>query len=276
MSADGASIALSGADTQANYLQALRGIGYQNSSDSPNTTDRIITLSLSDGSLTSNLATSTIQVVAVNDAPVAVADTAIAVEAGGTANVNSGTNPNGNVLTNDTDVDAGDTRTVTGVAAGTVANASTNVATNIAGSFGSINIAADGSYTYTVDNTSAAVQALRTNANTLQDVFSYTITDADGLTSTTQITITIQGANDTPTITSDGGGATAAITMAENITAVTTVVGSDVDAGTTLTYTIVGGADAAKFTITAGGSLTFVTALTLRLHPMLVVTIFMM
>ena len=143
--------------------------------------------------------TITVNVTSVNDAPIAASDTATAVEAGGTNNGTAGTNPTGNVLTNDTDVDAGDTRTVTGVAAGTVASASANVATNVTGSFGSINIAANGSYTYTVDNNNAAVQSLRTSTNTLQDVFTYTMQDNGGLTSTTQITVTIQGANDAPT-----------------------------------------------------------------------------
>ncbi|MGX7897087.1 cadherin repeat domain-containing protein, partial [Tsuneonella sp. HG222] len=64
-----------------------------------------------------------------------------------------------------------------------------------------------------------------------------------------------------PAITSNGGGASAAVNVAENTTAVTTVVASDVDAGTTITYSIVGGADAAKFTIDAAtGALAFVTA----------------
>ncbi len=51
---------------------------------------------------------------------------------------------------------------------------------------------------YTIDNNNSAVQALRTSANTLQDVFTYTMRDTAGLTSTTQITVTIQGANDAP------------------------------------------------------------------------------
>ena len=140
-----------------------------------------------------------ITVTAVNDNPVAVFDTATAVEAGGTANGTVGTNPSGNVLTNDTDVDTGDTKTVSGVAAGIVGSATTNVGTGVAGSFGSINIAADGSYTFIVDNNNATVQALRTSGNTITDVFSYTMTDAGGLTNTTQITVTIQGANDAPT-----------------------------------------------------------------------------
>ncbi|MFN5707093.1 MAG: beta strand repeat-containing protein, partial [Planctomycetota bacterium] len=137
--------------------------------------------------------TFTLNVTNVNETPTAVADTATAVEAGGVSNGTAGTNPSGNVLTNDTDVDAGDTQTVTGVAAGTVGSASGNVASNVTGTYGAITIAANGTYTYTVDNSNAAVQALRTSGNTLTDTFTYTMRDAAGLTSTTQVTITIQG-----------------------------------------------------------------------------------
>ena len=105
----------------------------------------------------------------------------------------------GNVLTNDTDIDTGDTKTSSGVAAGTVGSASTNVGSGVTGSYGSINIAADGTYTYAVNNSNASVQALRTTGDTLLDVFTYTMTDAAGVTSTTQLTVTIQGANDSPT-----------------------------------------------------------------------------
>ena len=67
--------------------------------------------------------------------------------------------------------------------------------------------------------------------------------------------------NEAPVITSNGGGATAAVNVAENSTAVTTVTATDPDAGPTLTYSIIGGADAAKFTINATtGVLTFVAA----------------
>ncbi|MBY0461322.1 MAG: cadherin-like domain-containing protein [Gemmataceae bacterium] len=63
-----------------------------------------------------------------------------------------------------------------------------------------------------------------------------------------------------PAITS-GGGATAAVGVAENTTAVTTVSAFDPDAGTTLTYSIAGGADAAKFAINpTTGALAFVSA----------------
>ncbi|MFN9418137.1 MAG: beta strand repeat-containing protein, partial [Pirellula sp.] len=139
-----------------------------------------------------------IAVTNVNEGPVAVADTATAVEASGVSNGTTGTNPNGNVLTNDTDVDAGDTKAVVGVVAGTQASAAGNVAASVTGAYGSINIAGTGAYTYTVDNSNAAVQALSTTGNTLSDVFTYTMNDASGAASTTQITVTIQGANDAP------------------------------------------------------------------------------
>ena len=65
-----------------------------------------------------------------------------------------------------------------------------------------------------------------------------------------------------PVITSNGGGATAAVNVAENTTAVTTVTATDADLpAQTLTYTITGGADAARFTIDSStGVLTFVAA----------------
>jgi FG-GAP-like repeat/RTX calcium-binding nonapeptide repeat (4 copies) len=64
-----------------------------------------------------------------------------------------------------------------------------------------------------------------------------------------------------PVITSDGGGNTASIAVAENTTAVTTVTATDPDAGTTLAYSIVGGADQFLFRIDPSThALSFVTA----------------
>ncbi|MFN9911116.1 MAG: VCBS domain-containing protein, partial [Pirellulaceae bacterium] len=68
----------------------------------------------------------------------------------------------------------------------------------VTGLYGAINIGADGSYTYTVDNTNTAVQALRLSGQTLSETFTYTMADTAGLTSTATVTITIQGANDNP------------------------------------------------------------------------------
>ncbi|MBA4308396.1 MAG: calcium-binding protein [Sphingopyxis sp.] len=76
-----------------------------------------------------------------------------------------------------------------------------------------------------------------------------------------QIAVTVGNANDiSPVITSNGGGATASVSISENISAVTTVTATDAD-GTNPVYSIVGGADAALFTIDPQtGSLVFITA----------------
>src|SRR5262249_50724296 len=64
-----------------------------------------------------------------------------------------------------------------------------------------------------------------------------------------------------PTITSNGGGDTAAASIFEHTTAVTTVTATDPDARQTLSYSINGGADAAKFTINSTtGVLSFIAA----------------
>lgn len=66
--------------------------------------------------------------------------------------------------------------------------------------------------------------------------------------------------NAAPSITSDLGGATAAINVAENSTTITTVAATDADADT-VTYSITGGADSAKFSINATtGALVFASA----------------
>ena len=67
--------------------------------------------------------------------------------------------------------------------------------------------------------------------------------------------------NDAPAITSNGGGDTAALSVAENITAVTAVTASDPDALDSHIFSISGGTDAAHFSINAStGALSFVSA----------------
>ena len=74
------------------------------------------------------------------------------------------------------------------------------------------------------------------------------------------ITVTVTDVNDAPVITSDGGGATAAVNAAENQTAVTTVTATDPDADT-VTFSITGGEDQGDFSIVpATGVLTFSSA----------------
>ena len=88
------------------------------------------------------------------------------------------TSVTGNVLTNDT----------LGVDAPTLVTQTVQD-----GQFGQLKLNADGTYTYTLDNSNPAVKALSEN-ETVQDTFTYTITDADGDTSTAQLAITVEGA----------------------------------------------------------------------------------
>ncbi|WP_447774854.1 VCBS domain-containing protein [Pseudomonas chlororaphis] len=78
------------------------------------------------------------------------------------------------------------------------------------------------------------------------------------------IVVTVTGVNDNrPVITSNGGGATASVNVAENTTAVTTVVASDADLpAQTLSYSILNtaGTDFSKFSISSSGVLTFNSA----------------
>ena len=96
------------------------------------------------------------------------------------------------------------------------------------------------------------------------NVYEVTVQASDGtLTDTQDISVTVTAVNDNdPIITSNGGGSSAAVNVAENTTAVTTVAATDADLPTqTLTYSIVGGADAGLFTINGStGELTFASA----------------
>ncbi len=86
-------------------------------------------------------------------------------------------------------------------------------------------------------------------------------TSSDSSFSTALFTINIDPVNEnSPIITSNGGGTTASINLAENSTAVTTVTAMDSDLPSqTLTYSIIGGADSVKFLIDSlTGELSFV------------------
>ena len=105
--------------------------------------------------------------------------------------------PTGNVLANDTDVDHGDSLSVIGVAAGTPAgDVSGDVGSAVAGTYGALTLGADGTWTYTRDDSDPDTQQLG-QGQAATDVFTYTMADAQGATSTTTLTITIHGSNDT-------------------------------------------------------------------------------
>ncbi|MEN0107345.1 MAG: VCBS domain-containing protein, partial [Pseudomonas sp.] len=168
----------------------------------------VFTYTASDGDVAhpgNQTATLTINIAGRNDAPVAVNDTVTAVEAGGVNNNVPGTNPSVSapgLLGNDTDVDAADGKSITGIRTGSEAagGAFTVVSGSqvVLGTYGTLTVNADGSYTYVVNNSLAAVQALKPGDAPLVELFSYRVADTGGLTDIAQLTINITGAWDNP------------------------------------------------------------------------------
>jgi hypothetical protein len=91
-------------------------------------------------------------------------------------------------------------------------------------------------------------------------IVNVTLSDGADTSVVRTVTIGVTAVNDAPVITSDGGSASATLSVAENTPAVTMVTATDPD-GTAPSFTISGGADAAKFAINSStGALTFITA----------------
>ena len=190
-------------------------------------------------------------------APVGVNDPANVVEAGGVANAIAGTPiATGNVLTNDTGLDNTIVREVSGNAL--------NVGVSINGTYGSVVIGANGTYTYTLNNNLPATQALSQN-QTVTDTFSYSIADVAGNTATANLVVTVTGANDaasifgvvTETVVEAGGLANA---VAGTPTATGALIANDVDSPTTFTAVAVptnSDNGYGTFTMTAAGVWTY-------------------
>ncbi len=168
-------LTLTGSSSIANYQAALRSITYTNTSENPSTTSRTITFSVSDGTQSAN-ASRTINVIAVNDPPVA-ADDSRSVTKGTTLNANDangsvgGTNDNG-VLANDTDPE---NNSLTAVLVTGPAHAS------------SFTLNANGTFSYTHNGDSAT-----------SDSFTYRAFDGTVEGNLATVTITITPPNPTP------------------------------------------------------------------------------
>jgi VCBS repeat-containing protein len=158
---------------------------------------------------------------------------ASATEAGGVNNGTAGTIATGNVLTNDTDTAIGGTLSVSAVSFGATVG---TVGTALAGNYGSLALNANGTYDYTVANTNATVQAMKVG-QTLTEIFNYTAKDSSsGLTASSTLTVTINGANDAPALANSGTVGYIANQAATTIAAGITV--ADVDNTTFASATI--------------------------------------
>ena len=119
-----------------------------------------------------------IEVISVNDVPVAVNDT---------KSVTEDNTATGNVLTNDTDAD-GDVLTVTGYTVTGIAGVPTLGTAFVIPSVGSITLNANGAYTFVpVANYHGTVP-----------VITYTVNDGNGATATANLNITVTPVNDAP------------------------------------------------------------------------------
>lgn len=135
------------------------------------TATEIFNYTVSDSRGAQSTANVTVTIIGANDAPVAVANVLSLSEDAAPTTIA--------VLANDTDIDAGDTKTV--------------ISVNTSGLQGTVAIASGGaSVIYTVG---ASFQALNSGESAI-DTFSYTIVDSAGAQSTAMVTITIIGANE--------------------------------------------------------------------------------
>ncbi|OJF90224.1 Ig-like domain-containing protein [Pararhizobium antarcticum] len=137
---------------------------------------------VSDGHGGSAVATVSIKVDGVNDAPTAIADNAIA---------KVGTLTTGSVTSNDIDPDAGSSISVISASFNGATKAVTTSGTSFTGSFGTFLLKSDGTWIYQPDTSNPQVSDL-TGAAFLTETFAYTITDNFGAQSQSTLNITLR------------------------------------------------------------------------------------
>lgn len=157
-------------------------------------------------------------------APVARPNATSLTEASGAANATfTSLTSSGNLITDaPADTDENGNNTINGVTAvrtggveGEGTEATDNLTTwTLTGNYGTLVVTkATGAYTYTLSQDNLAVQELNTGSS-LAETFNYTISDSSNLTDISTLTITINGANDYPTI---NGTLAASITAIEDV-----------------------------------------------------------
>src|SRR4029078_11986582 len=180
------------------------------------------TYTVTDGALTSNTATVTVEVAPVNDAPVAVDDAPTATQ--DTPVIYTVTD----LVGNDTDVDS----------------STLTIASVTSGSGGTAVLNANGTVTFTPDE----------NFNGTAD-FTYTVTDGALTSNTATVTVEVAPVNDSPVAVDD------ALTATEDtpvIYAVTDLVGNDTDVDSSaLTIASVRSGAGGTAVLNANGTVTF-------------------
>ncbi len=185
----------------------------------------IFSVNVQDAAGITGTGTITISVTGANDAPTVTSATGAVTE---------DTTPNtatGSITVSD--IDNGQSATISSVNG----NAFTGSFTNFNGTYGTLGLNSSGNWTYTLDNSRAATNALAQNTQATE-IFSVNVQDAAGITGTGTITIRVTGANDAPTVTSATG---AVVEDATLNTATGSITVSDVDNGQSATISSVNG-----------------------------------
>ncbi|MDO6565412.1 VCBS domain-containing protein, partial [Amphritea sp. 1_MG-2023] len=188
-----------------------------------------LTVTDADGALVTQ--TYTVNVTGADDAP-----TLDAITSGSITEVDqssSTTDANLSGTLSGADVD-GDTLTY-GIDTGSV----TGTTATLAGTYGTLTLdTSTGDYSYSKN--AAAIEALDAG-DTDSDLFTLTVTDADGALVTQTYTVSVTGADDAPTLDAITSGSIAEVDQSSSTTDANlsgTLSGADVDDGDTLTYGI--------------------------------------
>jgi hypothetical protein len=223
--------------TDAAVQELVEHLAYQTTSDQP-TASRNLTITLTDGAAGSASSVITVNITSENDAPSITSN-------GGGATATVSPQENGTAVTTVTASDPDLSPTLTY----SIVGGDDQAKFQIDASTGALSFIAAPNYEAPTDSDTDNSYIVEVQAS-------------DGvLTADQTITVNVTDANETPSITSDGGGPTATVSTQENDTAVTTVTATDPDASTTFVYSIVGGADQARFQIDAStGALSFIAA----------------
>ena len=234
------------------------------------------TYTVGDGNGGSDTATLIFTIIGADDDPVGVNDTGyinedatLSVSDGGSAVTGSDSNNNnqsgdttGDVLANDTDADGDASLVVSAISGGTLGQ-------GVAGTYGTLTLNANGSYTYVADQSGA--DGLAADA-TATDVFTYTVSDGAGTTDTATLTITVKGvgpvaSNDTGSVTEDatlsvsaGSGVTSNDTSGDTESLAVTAIRTGAESGSGSSGTVGQSLTGTYGTLTmnADGSYTYV------------------
>ncbi|KIQ23265.1 hypothetical protein RT97_25870 [Variovorax paradoxus] len=246
--------------TTAQWQAALRAVQYSNSSDNPSTAARTVSYTVNDSALNSNVVTSTVNVTAVNDAPVLSGGSTVTYTENGAA-----TAVNGAIVVSDLDnaTLASGTVAITGnFVPGQDVLSFTNVPATMGNITGTYNSATGVMTLSSAGNTATTAQwqaALRAvqYANTSEDPSSvartvtYTVNDSAANSNTVTSTVNVAPVNDAPVNTLPAGWST----NEDAAVGITGLQVSDVDAGSgTLRVTL--SVPTGSLTAASGGGVT--------------------